>query len=447
MTALGIHCFVPPYLLAELARRGTLDAGYVDACLRVDAALRERRGPGRDGGTPPRAGDARWTVHTSDGSERLPGRPARREGQPATGDEAVDEAAAGITATLDLFRDDYARDSYDGAGAELLLTVHYGRDYANAFWDGTHLVLGDGDGRVFRRFTRAVDVLAHEFTHAVTEHTAGLVYRGQSGALNESVSDVFAVCLKQRVLGQDSSSGSWLIGEEIFAPGVDARGLRDMERPGTAYDDPRLGQDPQPGHMDDYVETTDDNGGVHLNSGIPNRAFVLAARAIGGDTATGAGRVWYDALTSGDLTPTPDFASFAAVTVAVAGGHAAAVTSAWEQVGVTPGRSSAPTSGGGPRALSGPVVVRRSGGIVGQVVEGRLDPADPSSDPDVAREVRTLVDRVDLAAAAAAYGNQADRYTYRVRVGDGDAAQEVDVPEAALTDDLRRLVALVLGDR
>ncbi|GAA1476804.1 hypothetical protein GCM10009623_12500 [Nocardioides aestuarii] len=445
MTALGIHCFVPPYLLAELARRGTLDAGYVDACLRVDTTFRERRGPGRDGGTPPRAGDARWTVHTSDGSERLPGEPVRREGEPATGDEAVDEAAAGITATLDLFRDDFARDSYDAAGAKLLLTVHYGRDYANAFWDGTHLVFGDGDGRVFRRFTRAIDVLAHEFTHAVTEHTAGLVYRGQSGALNESVSDVFAICLKQRVLGQDSSSGSWLIGEEIFVPGVEARGLRDMERPGTAYDDPRLGKDPQPAHLDDYVETSDDNGGVHLNSGIPNRAFVLAARAIGGDTATGAGRVWYDALTSGDLTPTSDFAAFAAVTVAVAGDHADAVTAAWEGVGVTPGRSSTtPSPGEAPRPVAGPVVVRRSGGIVGQVVEGAID---PSADDDVAREVRTLVDRVDLTAAAAAYGNQADRYTYRVRVGDGDGAQEVDVPEGALTDDLRRLVTLVLGGR
>jgi hypothetical protein len=449
MTSLGTHCFIPPYLLAELARRGTLDAGYVDACLRVDAALRERRGPGRAGGTPPRAGDARWTVHSADGSERLPGEPVRREGQPASGDEAVDEAAAGITATLDLFRDAYGRDSYDGAGADLLLTVHYGRDYANAFWDGTHLVLGDGDGRVFRRFTRAVDVLAHEFTHAVTQHTAGLVYRAQPGALHESVSDVFAICLKQRGLGQDAASGSWLIGEELFADGVSARGLRDMERPGTAYDDPRLGRDPQPAHMRDYVDTTDDNGGVHLNSGIPNRAFVLAARAIGGDTADGAGRVWYDALTSGDLEPTSDFAAFAAVTVAVSGQHAGAVGAAWESVGVVPGASSpsspsAPSGGSVP--ARGPVVVRRSGGILGQVVEGHVDPDDPAADPELAREVRELVDRVDLAAAAA-HGNQPDRYTYRVRLGDGDAAQEADVPEAALTDDLRRLVTLVLGDR
>jgi hypothetical protein len=118
-------------------------------------------------------------------------------------------------------------------------------------------------------------------------------------------------------------------------------------------------------------------------------------------------------------------------------------------VGVVPGASSpsspsAPSGGSVP--ARGPVVVRRSGGILGQVVEGHVDPDDPAADPELAREVRELVDRVDLAAAAA-HGNQPDRYTYRVRLGDGDAAQEADVPEAALTDDLRRLVTLVLGDR
>ena len=86
----------------------------------------------------------------------------------------------------------------------MVATVHYQRDYDNAFWDGTQLVFGDGDGKVFDRFTKPVDVLGHELTHAVTEHTAGLVYEGQSGALNESVSDVFAACLKQRLLGQDA---------------------------------------------------------------------------------------------------------------------------------------------------------------------------------------------------------------------------------------------------
>ena len=163
-------------------------------------------------------------------------------------------------------------------------------------------------------------MLAHELTHAVTERTAGLVYQGQPGALNESVSDVFAACSEQRLLGQSAAEADWLIGAELFLPGVAApRRCATWPRPGTAYDDPRLGKDPQPAHLDDYVETTDDNGGVHINSGIPNRAFQLAAVAIGGSSWAGAGRIWYDALTGGDVRPDTDFAGFAAATVAAAG--------------------------------------------------------------------------------------------------------------------------------
>ena len=179
-------------------------------------------------------------------------------------------------------------------------------------------------------------MLGHELTHAVTEHTAGLVYEGQSGALNESVSDVFAACLKQRLLGQDAVAGDWLIGAGLFLPGVQGRALRDMAHPGTAYDDPVLGKDPQPGHMDDYVDTTDDHGGVHLNSGIPNRAFQLAATAIGGSSAEGAGRIWYAALTGGlpaaptsrpsPRPPSPRRAS-----------TPTQVEEAWRTVGVDPG--------------------------------------------------------------------------------------------------------------
>ena len=291
---------------------------------------------------------------------------------------------------------------------------------------------------MFRRFTRAVDVLAHEFTHAVTEHTAGLVYQDQSGALNESMSDVFAACLKQQLRGEDAVGGNWLIGEEIFVRGINARGLRDMANPGTAYDDPALGKDPQPAHMDDFVQTRDDNGGVHINSGIPNRAFVLAARAIGGSAAEGAGRIWYAALTSGDVGTDADFGSFAAATIAAAGDRADAVREAWQQVGVGPGAGS---DAGAPAGSTpaGLVVVRRSGGIAGQVVEGAVD---PSADDERAGEVRDLLDRVDLPQQEAAGSPQPDRYVYVVTLGDGES---YEVQESALDDDTRRLVELVLG--
>jgi hypothetical protein len=448
MTALGTCRFIPPYLLDELGRRGGLPVDLVEDQRRLDAELRRRRTA--EGGRPRRAAEASWTVHDAAGGTGLPGRPVRRHGEPETGDAGVDEAAAGIDATLAMFDEIYGRDSFDGEGAEVLLTVHYGRAYANAFWDGTHLVFGDGDGVIFRRFTRAVDVLAHEFAHAVTEHTAGLVYQGQSGALNESVSDVFAACLEQRVLGQTAAEGTWLIGQEIFAEGVSARALRDMAEPGTAYDDPRLGPDPQPGHLDDYVHTTDDNGGVHINSGIPNRAFVLAARAIGaldagprsegGSAAEGAGRIWYDALTGGAVEPGADFATFADATIAAAsriGGadHEGAVREAWDQVGVRSGRVG--TESSPPPLVDTLVRVARSGGFAGLTVRGELDLTSP--DPRVP-QVQRLVDRVDLAAVAVGVP-QPDRFVYRFELcGDGP----LDVPEQDLTPDLSDLAGLVL---
>lgn len=433
----GRRCgFVPPYLLRRLGREQTLS---------LDAGFRAAR-PGLVSAPPPLAARATpaWTVHDAGATTTLPGRPVRRAGEGATGDPAVDEAATGIAASLALFADVYGRDSYDDAGAPVSLTVHYGRDYANAFWDGTQLVFGDGDGEVFGRFTAAVDVLAHELAHAVTERSAGLVYQGQSGALNESVSDVFAACLAQRLLGQSPQEADWLIGADIFLPGVAARGLRDMRAPGTAYDDPRLGTDPQPGHLDDYVETSEDNGGVHLNSGIPNRAFQLAAVAVGGSSAEGAGAIWYAALTGGRVGPRTDFAGFAAATVAAAGVHADAVGAAWEEVGVTP------RAGGGRAGEDGAVgrgadpgrrlTVRRTGGFAGLRAEADLD-LDADDDPRAA-EARSLLERVDLAAAAAraVEPGGADRFVYDVDV----AGTHVRVPEQALGADLARLVEVVL---
>ena len=312
--------FVPPYLLRQIAQYEISqgrpeEAERVEQMLAHDDGIRLLRTTASAAATGPA-----WVVHDAHNGSSLPGDLVRSPGDEPTGDLAVDEAAEGVAASLAMFSEVYGRDSYDDAGATVVSTVHYQRNYDNAFWNGEQLVFGDGDGKTFDRFTKPVDVLGHELTHAVTERTAGLVYEGQSGALNESVSDVFASCLKQRLLGQDAVAGDWLIGAGLFLPGVEGRALRDMAHPGTAYDDPVLGKDPQPGHMDDYIDTTDDHGGVHLNSGIPNRAFHLAATAIGGSSAEGAGRIWYAALTGG-LSSRADFATFAAATVAAAGQH------------------------------------------------------------------------------------------------------------------------------
>ncbi len=427
--------FVPPYLLRRIAEAIPETAATCTAALSIDEGFRAQRTA--QPAQPAAAAGAAWTIHSAENGTTLPGTPVRSTGQPESGDGAVDEAAYGVAGTLALFAEIYGRASIDDAGAPVMATVHYGQDYVNAFWDGTQLVFGDGDRRVFDRFTKPVDVLGHEFSHGVVQHTAGLVYQGQSGALNESVADVFAACLKQRLLAQTPKQADWLIGEGLFLPGVKARALRDMAAPGTAYDDPVLGRDPQVGHMDDYVETTDDNGGVHLNSGIPNRAFQLAATSIGGNTWAGAGAIWYAALTSGAVGPETDFAGFAAATISAAGDHADAVSAAWSGVGVSAGQApSAPVEPVG-STVAGVVAVRRSGGFVGATVEGQVDLDGP--DDDLVVEVRDLLGRIDLAAVAGGRPYP-DMYSYVFDVGGTRAT----VPEHQLTPELRRLADLLL---
>jgi hypothetical protein len=417
--------FIPPWLSERVD-------GPDRAAL--DESLRTRRSvAARSAHRTAVSGGPAWTVHDADSTTSLPGTPVRSAGDPESGDVAVDEAAAGIEATLAMFSEVLSRDAHDDAGALVSLTVHYGSRYNNAFWDGTQLVFGDGDGRVFERFTKPVDVLAHEFSHAVVEHTAGLVYQGQSGALNESVADVFASCLKQRLLGQQAADGDWLIGEGIFTPSIRARALRDMAAPGTAYDDPELGADPQVGHLDDYIETTDDNGGVHLNSGIPNKAFQLAAVAIGGSAIEGAGRVWYDALVGDAVPEDADFATFAAATVAAAGQHADAVREAWAQVGVEPA-AGAPTAPRGPLAVARRLRVERSGGFIGRTETVELDLDD---------DLRGLVADAALAATPGRPERPLpDMYVYTFTV---DGSEPVRVPEHRLTASQAELARRVMG--
>jgi Zn-dependent metalloprotease len=267
----------------------------------------------------------------------------RSEGDPAAADDAANEAYDGLGATYKLYWDVYERDSIDDDGMSLKGYVHYGNAYDNAFWDGNEMIFGDGDGELFNRFTISVDVIGHELTHGVTEDEAGLVYFRQSGALNESVSDVFGSLVKQYLLGQTAEAADWLIGAGLIANAPD-QALRSMKAPGTAYDHPLLGKDSQPAHMDDYLQTTVDNGGVHTNSGIPNHAFYLAATGIGGNAWEVTGRIWYEALRDPRLRPTAQFRTFARGTLRAAQrlGYSAgsteydAVNDAWTQVGLAP---------------------------------------------------------------------------------------------------------------
>ena len=264
----------------------------------------------------------------------------RREGQGPTGDAAVDEAYDGSGATFDLYYDIYGRNSIDNNGMGLISTVHYGQKYNNAFWNGQQMTYGDGDGYIFNRFTIAIDVIGHELTHGVVQHTANLVYQNQPGALNESMADVFGSLVKQRKLGQTAAQADWLIGAGLLTAKVKGQALRSMKAPGTAYDDPVLGKDPQPAHMKDIYTGSADNGGVHINSGIPNHAFYNAALEIGGNAWEKAGRIWYVTLKD-KLGRNSDFQDAANKTYQVAGDlyganslEQKAVVKGWADVGI-----------------------------------------------------------------------------------------------------------------
>jgi Zn-dependent metalloprotease len=323
-----VRCILPPGVLERIAQRGdeeqrsralhTLARDNSLRSIRAQNAILRARGvkqitpEDREAGAPDR------TIYDCGNSEDLASaRVARAEGDGPTGDVTTDEAYDGLGATHKLFWDTYQRDSIDDEGLALKGYVHYGDNYDNAFWDGQEMVFGDGDGQLFNRFTVAVDIMGHELAHGVTEDEAQLVYFRQAGALNEHFSDVAGSLVKQYLLNQRVDEADWLIGAGLIA-GAEDQALRSMKAPGTAYDHPLLGKDPQPDHLDRYVQTMSDNGGVHINSGIPNHAFYLVASILGGYAWEVAGRIWYETMRDPRLRPTAQFRTFARITLRAA---------------------------------------------------------------------------------------------------------------------------------
>lgn len=336
-----ICCIVPPHMLEQVAQNGDdQQRAWAFQTLNLSAQIRGQRDIlGKLPVLTP-AGIKLRTIYNASNGNELPGTLVRREGEPESQDSAVNEAYEGSGATYDLFSEVFERNSIDDRGLRLDSTVHYGENYDNAFWNGTQMVYGDGDGQLFERFTKAIDVIGHELTHGVTQYEAGLIYWGESGALNESFSDVFGSLVKQRTLNQTVDQADWIIGEGLFTPNVKGVGIRSMKEPGTAYNDPVLGKDPQPGHVKNRYKGTADNGGVHINSGIANRAFYIAATEIGGYAWEKAGKIWYIALRD-RLRSKANFKRAANTTINVAGelyGEGSpeqnAVRQGWDEVGV-----------------------------------------------------------------------------------------------------------------
>jgi Zn-dependent metalloprotease len=338
-----LHCILPPDILHALARTGdaatrdaALDTLLLDHQFRLTRAESAARVGGRDarpvtfariGGHPQR------TIYDQQHSQQqTPGRVARSEGQRASSDQAVNQAYDGLGFTYDYYWTVFQRDSINGQGLPLLGLVHYGTRYDNAFWDNAgHMFFGDGDGQILTQTTAGIDVIGHELTHGVTQHEANLNYSGQSGALNESVSDVFGIQVKQRALKQDVTQSDWLIGAEIVGPALKPA-LRSMKAPGQANP-----HDTQPADMDHYVP----GGDVHVNSGIPNHAFYVVATTLGGNAWDAAGPIWYATLTDPALHSTATFQQFARLTLkhaqrnyGTSSKEATAIQAGWDAVKV-----------------------------------------------------------------------------------------------------------------
>lgn len=327
---------IPPHLLKEMVNRNPSDPELVKTLNKTTdlqetpIIVRPRVDTGANGDR---------EVYDAQGKEVQPGVKVRFEGEKPTGETEADNAYDYTGLVRDFFKKEFGRNSIDGQGMKFISTVNYGENYENAFWDGSQMTYGrPGPDSPFKSFV-ILDVVGHEIMHGVTERESNMRYWGQSGALNESMSDVFGELIEQWSKKQTADQADWVIGNGIWKDTVKGRGLRDMLNPGTAYDDPAVGKDPQPAHMKDYWNGWGDNGGVHYNSGIPNRAFATFAKAVGGNAWEAPGHIWYNALKAAGSNP--DFASFAHHTVeaAKAMGRADLVQkleAAWDGVGVKP---------------------------------------------------------------------------------------------------------------
>jgi Zn-dependent metalloprotease len=341
----SLACIVPPELLKRLAlegdeaeRRSAIETITLDSSIRQARAEISARRPAEHralGSLLTAQGAPNRVIHDLKHATSGLGTVVRAEGRRKSKDPSVNEAYDGLGATYTLYSNAYNRNSIDGAGMALHAFVHFGTNYNNAFWDGQQMLFGDGDGSLFLSFTRSLDVIGHELTHGVVQYEANLVYSGQSGALNESLADVFGSLVNQHAKGQTAAQADWLIGADCVGSKLQVA-LRSMKEPGTANQ-----YDNQPSTMDGYVRTADDHGGVHQNSGIPNHAFYLAATTLGGNAWEVAGRVWYDALRDPRIRPNSGFRSFANATVRQASSlygatstEATAVADAWKAVKV-----------------------------------------------------------------------------------------------------------------
>jgi Zn-dependent metalloprotease len=337
-----LHCILPPFILDQMLDSGNSKVRKIAKDnLQAAAAFRAIRSvtPTRSLSLLGATSSGKYReVYDAKNKTGLPGKLVRIEGGAKSKDPAVNEAYDGAGDTYDFFFSVLGRDSLDGHGLRLKSSVHVEKNLSNAFWNGSQMAYGDGDGIAFDRFTKSLDVIAHELTHGVVSYSADLVYQDEPGALNEHFADVFGTLVKQWRKKQPVSKADWLIGNDLIIPAPTRKAIRSMAAPGTAFqNDPDIGSDPQPMHYSKRYKGSDDYGGVHINSGIPNHAFYLAAMKLGGQAWSTVGPIWYEALTT-RLNQTSSFNDLRNETIDLAKAANAAthtaVKAAWKAVGL-----------------------------------------------------------------------------------------------------------------
>lgn len=273
------------------------------------------------------------TVYDCKHTQTLPGTPVPK---PKTASDAtVKRAFNETTGVAEFYKEVFNRNSIDDHGMTMMSSVHYGQDYNNAMWNGSQMVYGDGDGEIFVDFTKGNDVIGHELTHGVTQHSLQLAYTGDAGGLNESISDCFGSMFRQWQANQTADKADWLIGSDIIGPGSRKKGytcLRDMANPAAKHC-----LAPQPTKYSQITPGMD----PHYSSGPPNFAFCKACTTLGGNSWSRIGQVWYQSLTGFGPAPNMTMKAFAARTRQVA--HTlypsdatvgAAVDTGWKTIGL-----------------------------------------------------------------------------------------------------------------
>ena len=273
------------------------------------------------------------TVYDCNHGQTLPGAQILN---PATSTDPTARHVFSETKSVEAFYAQvFGRNSIDNAGMTMISSIHYGVRYNNAFWNGSQMTYGDGDGSIFLDFSNANDVIGHELTHGVTQYSLQLNYTNDAGGLNESLSDCFGSMFRQWEANQTVKQADWLIGKDIMGPSAIESGyscLRDMADPDakhclapqpTKYSQVKPGMDP------------------HLSSGPPNLAFCMIAKAVGGNSWDQVGQVWYRSMTGFGPAPNLKMTAFADRTRAVAAelypndtALARAVDAGWKKVGL-----------------------------------------------------------------------------------------------------------------